>query len=75
MHSVINRVTRESEMKNYIEEGRKSFHKNKGRYTNPYRLGSNQYNDYERGWTQALKQAPDELFSRYDTQRVADEKR
>ena len=65
MQSVTNRTPSTYEMNKYREEGRKSFHKNKGRYINPYELGSNQFNDFERGWTQALKRAPDRLWKRY----------
>ncbi len=60
-YTVVNRfqtINSESEMNKYIEEGMKSFRKNKCRYKNPYKSGSDQYNDFERGWTQALKRTP-----------------
>jgi len=44
----------------HIEEGRVSFYKNRGRYKNPYKKGSRAYDDFERGWSQALKRSPDQ---------------
>jgi len=52
-------------MNKCIKEGMKSFHESKGKYINPYRPGCNEYNNFERGWTQALKRSPDELLKRY----------
>jgi len=52
-------------MNNYTKDGMKSFHENKGKYINPYRPGSNEYNDFERGWTQALKQSPDQILKKF----------
>lgn len=46
-------------MNKYIEEGKKSLRKNKGKYKNPYEPGSNEYNDFERGWSQELKRCPE----------------
>lgn len=37
------------------DEGFKSYFDNGGNYRNPYPLNSPAFNDYERGWTQALK--------------------
>lgn len=48
-----------------IREGGRSFHELKGRYVNPYSNGSPQFNDFERGWTQALKRAPERLLREY----------
>ena len=42
-------------------EGRLSYKKNRGVYSNPYEHGSEEYNIYERGWLQALKHAPESL--------------
>ena len=50
---------------NITREGMQSFHQHKGRYSNPYPSGSWQHNDFERGWTQALKRTPDALLKRY----------
>jgi len=36
-------------------EGWESFYKAKGTYANPYKLNSQEFNDFERGWSQALK--------------------
>jgi len=50
-------------MNRCIKEGEKAFIKSNGKkYINPYKLGSNEYNDYERGWMQALKRSPDSLW-------------
>lgn len=45
--------------KRIIMEGRRSFRENKGRYVNPYQLGTSESNYFERGWTQALKISPE----------------
>ena len=52
-------------MNKFIKEGGKSFQENKGRYRNPYSSGSRRHNDFERGWSQAVKRAPDSLFNEY----------
>ena len=52
-------------MNKCVNEGMKSFHKNKGKYNNPYKIGSNEYNDFERGWTQALKRSSNDLLNKY----------
>lgn len=52
-------------MDKYIKEGMTSFHKNKGRYVNPYEIGSEEYNSFERGWTQALKRCDEGLLQEY----------
>ncbi len=49
----------------FIEEGMRSFHRLKGQYRNPYKIGSQSFNDFERGWTQALKRSSDQLLKRY----------
>ncbi len=48
-----------------IEEGMRSFRINKGKLINPYDPGTQNHNDFERGWTQALKRAPDELLRKF----------
>jgi hypothetical protein len=52
-------------MTQYIREGGKSFHANRGRYINPYRPGSNEFNDFERGWSQELKRSPEQTQGNY----------
>lgn len=42
--------------KNIVEEGMRYFRKNTG-YKNPYEFGTGAFNDFERGWVQALKRA------------------
>jgi hypothetical protein len=39
-------------------EGMDSFHINKGRYKNPYLIGSDDYNSFERGFFQEHKRSP-----------------
>lgn len=51
----------------YIREGGRSFHKSKGRYINPYEQSSTAFNDFERGWSQALKRSPEQLLREYQT--------
>lgn len=45
------------------KEGVRSYKKNNGHYANPYPLGSEERNLFERGWTQALKRAPNVPFN------------
>ena len=45
------------------KEGLRSYRKNNGHYANPYPLGSEERNLFERGWTQALKRAPGVPFN------------
>ena len=52
-------------MNRYIKEGMRGFHEYKGKYINPYKPGSNEFNNYERGWTQALKRSSDQLLKKY----------
>lgn len=52
-------------MNKSIKEGVKSFRENKGKYINPYKPGSDEYNDFERGWSQALKRSSDQLLRKY----------
>ena len=53
-------------MNKYIKDGGRSFHESKGRYINTYKRGSIQFNDFERGWSQALKKSPDQLIKDYE---------
>lgn len=52
-------------MNEYIREGERSFHECKGRNRNPYKIGSAQFNDFDRGWSQALKKSPEQLLRSY----------
>ncbi len=52
-------------MNKYYLEGMKSFHKNMGRYENPYERGGQNYNSFERGWTQALKRCSENRLKKY----------
>lgn len=47
-------VTEEARVQ-IVEDGRRDYFLNKGKYKNPYSLGSIQFNDYERGWMKSLK--------------------
>jgi len=37
------------------DNGYKSYFQNKEKYKNPYKRGTDEYNLFERGWSQALK--------------------
>lgn len=52
-------------MNRYVREGGRSFYENQGRYINPYGIGTPEFNDFERGWSQALKRSPESLTSDY----------
>ncbi|MCW8876088.1 MAG: hypothetical protein OQK04_11805 [Kangiellaceae bacterium] len=52
-------------MNKYKKEGMVSFHENKGKYDNPYQKGSEQFNEFERGWTQALKRTSERKLNLY----------
>lgn len=45
-------------MSSPFDEGTHDFLHGTGQLTNPYPVGTPQYNDYERGWVQALKRSP-----------------
>lgn len=47
-------------MNEVIREGERWFHEGGGQYTNPYKLGSAEFNDFERGFFQALKRSPEQ---------------
>ena len=59
-------INSEAEMGKYFKEGMSSFHICMGRYINPYNSGSHQYNDFERGWTQALKRSSNHIIRSYE---------
>lgn len=40
-------------------EGMKAYRKSPGEYSNPYPIGSQEYNQFERGWVQAQKRDND----------------
>ena len=40
---------------NIVTQGRKSYLANNGKMDNPYAFGTSEYDDFERGWVQALK--------------------
>lgn len=50
----------------YIKQGFRCYRKNIGDYINPYNHGTPPYNLFERGWTQALKIAPERLAKKYE---------
>jgi hypothetical protein len=39
------------------------------KYDNPYAVGSDEYNAFERGWSQALKRVPESVAKRLEQQR------
>ncbi len=52
-------------MNKYVEEGMKSFNDKNLEYKNPYKQSTKEYNDFDRGWTQALKRCPNYKFKRF----------
>ncbi len=40
------------------KEGFNSYHALKGSFRCPYKVGTSEFNDFERGWVQALKRDP-----------------
>jgi len=44
-------------MESTFKAGYESYFYNKGKYQNPYNRGTDEYNSFERGWTQALKRS------------------
>jgi len=52
-------------MNRYSKEGMKSFDESMGMHINPYESGSIRYNEFELGWTQALKRSWDQISKRY----------
>lgn len=51
-------------MNRCTEEGEKAFIQSNGKkYINPYKRGSKEYDEFERGWMQALKRSPDKHWN------------
>ena len=50
-------------MNKYTKEGMDSFDLKTCLYLNPYSPGTDMFNLFERGWTQALKRTPSTIFS------------
>lgn len=46
-------------MNKVMQEGFDSFSPKKMKLVNPYKVGTQEYNDFERGWIQALKRWPE----------------
>jgi len=44
-------------MDEVFKQGFESYSKNKRKLSNPYENGSNHFNEFERGWIQALKRS------------------
>lgn len=56
-------------MSKQYKEGWESFHRYKGAYRNPYRINSSEYNEFERGWSQALKRCDDAKLRKYQQEK------
>jgi hypothetical protein len=52
----------------YVEEGRKYCLTHGSKYHNPYPRGTDEHNQFERGWSQALKMYPEKV-ARIDKKR------
>jgi len=59
---------------NYVEEGRKYCLTHGSKYHNPYPRGIDEHNQFERGWSQALKMYPEKV-ARIDKKRNAEDGR
>lgn len=57
-----------------FEEGRLYYHQFGTAYQNPYAIGTLEHNDFERGWSQALKRYPN-VGERIDRERAQNEER
>lgn len=49
-------MMKESPRQKIVEEGARHFREQTS-YRNPYKLGTSEFNDFERGWVQALKRS------------------
>lgn len=60
---------------NAYHEGKFSYRKNHGKLINPYKIGTNEHNFFERGYIQALKRSPNEYPSNlpYETNTIEPE--
>jgi hypothetical protein len=54
-------------------KGRQSYKRNMGRCINPYSNKDPSYNEFERGWKQAMMLTPDCLVREHENQRLQDE--
>ncbi|MGC5791375.1 hypothetical protein [Herbaspirillum huttiense] len=55
-------------MQKYVLEGAAAYFSLKGMYRNPYGIGSEEFNDFERGWMQSLKRDDAKLAARAQAQ-------
>lgn len=51
-----------------VNRGKNDYFSNRGVYTNPYKMGTPGYNDYERGWMQSLKHDDGKLAAKAQAQ-------
>lgn len=49
-------MTKEDSGQRIVEEGAQHFREEMS-YRNPYKIGTSEFNDFERGWVQALKRS------------------
>lgn len=49
-------MTREDQSQKFVEEGARHFREETS-YRNPYKIGTSEFNAFERGWVQALKRS------------------
>ena len=53
--------------------GQKSYVRNRGKYINPYPRSDSRHNDFERGWSQAIKKLPDTVIKEIARQTLREE--
>ncbi len=51
-----------------VSRGKNDYFSHKGVYTNPYKMGTPGFNDYERGWMQSLKHDDGKLAAKAQAQ-------
>ena len=53
--------------------GLNSYVRNRGKYINPFSPSDSRHNDFERGWSQALKRLPDSVMNEISRQNLLDQ--
>lgn len=51
---------------NAYEEGKRSYQRNKGKYSNPYEMSDPRYNEFDRGWSQGLRRSSEPLNREFE---------
>ncbi len=54
-------------------QGMESFYDNKGKLSNPFAKSSEEHWEFERGWAQALRRAPESTMKEFERQSKTDD--